>query len=86
MSPPTPHDDRIRKGDKLSENPLTRVDALRMIKRRAAGAGLPYFTCWIRTPCEYSCTRSTWPLNPIALNQDELTVFIRDARNADHSR
>ena len=35
----------IRKGDKLTENPMNRVDVLRMIKRRAAGAALPYSTC-----------------------------------------
>jgi len=29
----------------LTENPLSRVDVLRMIKRRAAAAGLPYSTC-----------------------------------------
>jgi site-specific recombinase XerD len=30
---------------RLTENPMTRVDVLRMIKRRAAAAGLPYSTC-----------------------------------------
>src|SRR5581483_11073389 len=35
----------IRKGDKLTRNPMDRADVLRMIKRRAAGAGLPYSTC-----------------------------------------
>jgi len=30
---------------RLTENPMNRVDVLRMIKRRAAGAALPYSTC-----------------------------------------
>jgi integrase/recombinase XerD len=30
---------------RLTENPMNRVDVLRMIKRRAAAAGLPYSTC-----------------------------------------
>jgi integrase/recombinase XerD len=35
----------IRKGSKLTENPMAREDVLAMIKRRAAGAALPYSTC-----------------------------------------
>ncbi|MGO9060542.1 MAG: tyrosine-type recombinase/integrase [Candidatus Binataceae bacterium] len=35
----------VRKGDKLTENPMNRTDVLRMIKRRAAEAALPYSTC-----------------------------------------
>ena len=33
------------KGDKLTDNPMTRFDVLHMIKRRAQAAGLPYSTC-----------------------------------------
>ena len=33
----------IRKGNKLTENPMTREDVLAMIKRRAAGAALPLY-------------------------------------------
>jgi integrase/recombinase XerD len=35
----------IRKGNKLTENLMAREDILAMIKRRAAGAALPYSTC-----------------------------------------
>jgi len=35
----------IRKGNKLTENPMAREDVLAMIKRRTAGAALPYSTC-----------------------------------------
>jgi integrase/recombinase XerD len=35
----------IRKGNRLTENPMAREDVLAMIKRRAAGAALPYSTC-----------------------------------------
>ncbi len=35
----------MSKGDKLTDNPMTRFDVLRMIKRRAQAAGLPYSTC-----------------------------------------
>ena len=35
----------IRKGNKLIENAMAREDVLAMIKRRAAGAALPYSTC-----------------------------------------
>ena len=35
----------IRKGDKLTENPMTRTDVFQMIKRRAEAAALPYSTC-----------------------------------------
>jgi site-specific recombinase XerD len=35
----------IRKGDKVTENAMNRADVLRMIKRRAADAALPYSTC-----------------------------------------
>jgi integrase len=35
----------IRKGNKLTENQMAREDVLAMIKRRAAGAALPYSTC-----------------------------------------
>src|SRR6202453_496125 len=35
----------IRKGNKLTENPMARSDVLVMIKRRAAVAALPYSTC-----------------------------------------
>jgi addiction module HigA family antidote len=35
----------MSKGDKLSDNPMTRFDVLHMIKRRAQAAGLPYSTC-----------------------------------------
>jgi integrase/recombinase XerD len=35
----------IRKGNKLTDNPMAREDVLAMIKRRAAGAALPYSTC-----------------------------------------
>ena len=35
----------IRKGDKLTENPMAREDVLAMIKRRAKAAALPYSTC-----------------------------------------
>jgi integrase len=35
----------VRKGDKLTENPMNRTDVLRMIKRRAAEAALPFSTC-----------------------------------------
>jgi integrase len=34
----------IHKGDKLTENPITRIDVFRMIKRRAEAAALPYST------------------------------------------
>src|SRR3984893_6574467 len=33
------------KGDRLTDNPMTRFDVLHMIKRRAQAAGLPYSTC-----------------------------------------
>ena len=33
------------KKKQLTENPLSRNDVLRMIKRRAKAAGLPYSTC-----------------------------------------
>src|SRR5260370_4108533 len=36
----------IRKGNKLTENPMAREDVLAMIKRRAKAAALPYSTCW----------------------------------------
>src|SRR5713101_2665304 len=35
----------MSKGDKLTDNPMTRFDVLHMIKRRAQAAGLPYSTC-----------------------------------------
>jgi integrase len=35
----------IRKGNKLTDNPMTRSDVLYMIKRRARDAALPYSTC-----------------------------------------
>jgi integrase/recombinase XerD len=35
----------IRKGNKLTDNAMAREDVLAMIKRRAAGAALPYSTC-----------------------------------------
>ncbi len=35
----------IRKGNKLTENPMAREDVLAMIKRRAKAAALPYSTC-----------------------------------------
>jgi integrase len=35
----------IRKGNRLTENPMAREDVLAMIKRRAKAAGLPYSTC-----------------------------------------
>jgi integrase/recombinase XerD len=35
----------IRKGNRLTGNPIAREDVLAMIKRRAAGAALPYSTC-----------------------------------------
>jgi integrase len=35
----------IRKGNKLTENPMAREDVLAMIKRRAKVAALPYSTC-----------------------------------------
>ena len=35
----------IRIGHKLTDNPMAREDVLAMIKRRAAGASLPYSTC-----------------------------------------
>ncbi len=35
----------VNKSRKLTENPLSRNDVLRMIKRRAKAAGLPYSTC-----------------------------------------
>jgi len=35
----------IRKGNRLTENPMARSDVLVMIKRRAEAAGLPYSTC-----------------------------------------
>src|SRR5436309_3263511 len=35
----------VDKYRKLTENPMTRTDVLRMIKRRALAAGLPYSTC-----------------------------------------
>jgi integrase/recombinase XerD len=35
----------IRKGNKLTGNPMTRSDVLYMIKRRAKDATLPYSTC-----------------------------------------
>jgi integrase/recombinase XerD len=35
----------VRKGNKLTENPMNRTDVLRMTKRRAAEAALPYSTC-----------------------------------------
>ena len=35
----------FKKGDKLTENAVTRSDVLYMIKRRAKAAGLPYSTC-----------------------------------------
>jgi len=35
----------IRKGNRLTENPMARSDVLVMIKRRAAAAALPYSTC-----------------------------------------
>src|SRR5438093_10249107 len=34
----------VDKHRKLTENPMTRTDVLRMIKRRAMAAGLPYST------------------------------------------
>ena len=35
----------VSKHKKLTENPMTRIDVFRMIKRRALAAGLPYSTC-----------------------------------------
>jgi integrase/recombinase XerD len=35
----------VDKTRKLTENPMTRIDVFRMIKRRALAAGLPYSTC-----------------------------------------
>jgi integrase/recombinase XerD len=35
----------MRKGDKLTDNPMTRFDVQHMIKRRARAAALPYSTC-----------------------------------------
>ena len=35
----------VRKGNKLTENPMAREDVLAMIKRRAKAAALPYCTC-----------------------------------------
>src|SRR5216683_1340638 len=35
----------IRKGNKLTENPMAREDVLAMIKRPAKAAALPYSTC-----------------------------------------
>jgi hypothetical protein len=35
----------VRKGNKLTENPMAREDILAMIKRRARAAALPYSTC-----------------------------------------
>src|SRR5229473_5140312 len=35
----------FKKGDKLTDNPITRSDVLAMIKRRAKAAALPYSTC-----------------------------------------
>ncbi len=35
----------VDKKKQLTENPLSRNDVLRMIKRRAKAAGLPYSTC-----------------------------------------
>src|SRR5208282_1237613 len=35
----------VNKRRHLTENPMTRTDVLRMIKRRALGAGLPSSTC-----------------------------------------
>ncbi|MDA2924302.1 site-specific integrase [Acidobacteria bacterium AH-259-L09] len=35
----------VDKHRKLTDNPMTRTDVLRMIKRRAQAAGLPYSTC-----------------------------------------
>ena len=35
----------VDKSRKLTENPMNRNDVLRMIKRRAKAAGLPYSTC-----------------------------------------
>jgi integrase/recombinase XerD len=35
----------FKKGDRLTENAVTRSDVLYMIKRRAKAAGLPYSTC-----------------------------------------
>jgi integrase/recombinase XerD len=40
-----PHFCPIRKGNKLTENPMAREDISAMIKRRAAGAALPSSTC-----------------------------------------
>ena len=36
---------RVDKHRRLTANPMHRVDVLRMIKRRAKGAGLPQSTC-----------------------------------------
>ena|SRR5437016_2047516 len=36
----------VNKHRQLAENAMTRTDVLRMIKRRALAAGLPYSTCW----------------------------------------
>src|SRR6058998_3233167 len=35
----------VNKNRQLTENAMTRTDVLRMIKRRAIAAGLPYSTC-----------------------------------------
>jgi integrase len=35
----------VRKGNKLTENPMAREDVFAMIKRRAKAAALPYSTC-----------------------------------------
>jgi integrase len=35
----------VDKHRKLTENPMSRIDVFRMIKRRALAAGLPYSTC-----------------------------------------
>jgi integrase len=35
----------VGKGDRLTQNRMDSNDVLRMIKRRAKEAGLPYFTC-----------------------------------------
>jgi integrase len=43
----------IRKENKLTENAMAREDILAMIKRRAAGAALPYSTCVLHEVFEY---------------------------------
>ena len=49
----------VDKSRKLTDNPMNRNDVLRMIKRRARAAGLPYSTCCHTAIAAHESPRTT---------------------------